>query len=48
MSKQEYIDLLELLNKLEIRGEQNIFFMYKIMAFIRMKIEELEKRTEAK
>jgi hypothetical protein len=49
MKIKEWLDLLEILNELEIKGSKNIFLMYKIMAFINGKINELQKaETECK
>ena len=49
MKIKEWLDLLEILNELEIKGSKNIFLMYKVMAFINGKINELQKaETEEK
>jgi len=50
MNKQnertEWMDLLEAINQLEIKGQSNIFYMYKIIGFIKSKITILDKAIE--
>ena len=44
--KQILYNLLGLVNNLEIRGEQNIAYMYNIISNIKLLIEEIEKEEE--
>ena len=42
--RQEWSDLLDVVNQLEIKGQMNIFLMYKIIGFISAKISEIDKK----
>jgi hypothetical protein len=46
LTKKEVIDLLDLLNKIEIKGEANIYFMYQILAFLKGKLAEAESKSK--
>lgn len=46
MTRKEWVDMLDLLNQMEIKGQGNIFIMYKIIAFIHNKISELDKSEQ--
>ncbi len=44
MNKKEILDLLQLVNEIEIKGSKNIYLLYKIIAFLQGKIDEIEKK----
>lgn len=46
LEKKKWLDLLEAVNQLEVKGQLNIFIMYKIIAFIQTELSEIEKRSQ--
>ena len=41
--RKKWTDLLEAINQLEIKGQYNIFIMYKVIGFIQSEITQLDK-----
>lgn len=41
--KEKLINLLNAINKLEVKGQDNILLLYNIMSFLINEIKELEK-----
>jgi len=48
IERQKWSDLLEVVNQLEIKGQMNIYLMYKIIGFINGEIAEIDKTNEQK
>lgn len=46
--KEKLIALLNTINKLEVKGQDNIMLMYSIIAFLQKEITELEQETKEK
>ncbi len=44
ITKKELLDMVEILNKIEIKGETNIYFMYQLLSFLKAKLLESEKK----
>lgn len=44
--KEKLIALLNTINKLEIKGQENVFIMYNIISFLQNEISELQENEK--
>ena len=44
LEKKRRLDMLELLNQLEVKGQLNIFILYKLMTMLHEEINLMEKQ----
>lgn len=44
--RQEWVEMLQALNKLRIEGQDNIFIMYNLIGFVQKKIIDIDKENQ--
>ena len=42
LNRKKWVDLLEAVSQLEIKGQVNVVLMYKIIAFLQKEISEID------
>lgn len=47
IEKKKFIELLNTINLIEVKGESNILYMYQIMAFLKNEIIEIDKKIQS-
>lgn len=47
LEKKKFIELLNTINLIEVKGESNILYMYQIMAFLKNEIIEIDKKIQS-